>query len=126
MKTILPSGTIVYGKFQYCGRFKHRFARIHKTIRRTAHTEIKNDVLDVSQYRYWDAITIYDQYILPEWRRSVSAKQVEAFAVETKVSLLVAAIRREFIRALGAKWRRVFKQCDPNALETPRQAWQIL
>jgi hypothetical protein len=123
---LLQTGAIECGNFRYDGRYKKRFKLLFEEITGLAYTKLKDGVLDVSQYKYWDAIRIYDDYILPKWLKSISAKKVEELAAETQVVLMLEDINHEFNRAVALKWRRIFHQSDPNNANTPKLAWQIL
>lgn len=123
---LLPTGAIECGNFRYGGRYKKRFKLLFEEITGLAYTKPKDGVLDVSQYKFWDAIQIYDDYIVAKWIKSISAKKVEQLAVETQVVLLLEDIKLEFKRAVGLKWQRMFRKSDPNNADTPKQAWQIL
>jgi hypothetical protein len=39
---------------------------------------------------------------------------------------MLEKIKNEFKKAVGLKWKRIFKKSDPNDPTTPIQAWQIL
>jgi len=123
---LLQTGAIECGNFRYEGRYKHRFKVLFEEIIGLAYTKPKDGVLDVSQYKYWDAMRIYDDYILAKWLKSISAKKVEQLAAETRVVLLLEDIKHEFKRSVGLKWKRIFHKSDPNKGNTPKQAWQIL
>lgn len=122
----LRTGAIECGNFRYDGRYKQKFKLRFEKITGLAQTKPTDGVLDVSQYKYWDAIRIYDDYILAKWLKSISARKVEQFAVEAQVVLLLEDIKQEFERAVGLKWKRIFHKSDPNNANTPKQAWQIL
>lgn len=123
---LLPTGTIECGKFRYEGRYKRKFKSIFNTIYSLAHTKPKHGTLDVSGYRYWDAVRIYDDYVIPHWCKSVSAVRLEKFACETQVFLMLEDVRREFKRAVAAKWKREFKRRNPDDENRLWHAWQIL
>lgn len=123
---LLPTGTIECGRFRYNGRYKKKFKAIFSRISSLAHTRTKDGVLDVSQYKYWDAIGIFQDYVVANWFQSVSAGRLERFAIETEIVLILEGVKCEFKRALGLKWKKVFKNSDPNNMNTPRKAWQIL
>ncbi len=123
---LLPTGVVECGKFRYEGRYKKKFKSIFHRIYSLAHTKPKDGVLDVSGYRYWDAMRIYEDYVVARWCKSVSAVRLETFACETEIVLILANIRREFERAVGAKWKREFKKRNPDDENTAWQAWQIL
>lgn len=120
------TGTLECGNFRYDGRYKKRFRLLFERIIELTNPKPKDDVLDVSEYKYWDAIQIYEEYILARWVKSISAKKVEQLAVEAQVALLVEDIKQEFKRAVALKWKRIFHISDPNNADTPKQAWQIL
>ena len=123
---LLPSGIIECGKFRYEGRYKAKFKSVFERIYSLAHTKPKNGILDVSGYRFWDAVRIYDDYVVPRWCKSVSAVRLEKFACETQIFLILADVRSEFKRAVGAKWRREFKKRNPDDQNPLWHAWQVL
>src|SRR5438128_11372080 len=81
---LLQTGAVECGKFRYEGRYKKKFKSIFARIYSLAHTKPKNGILDVSGYRYWDAVRIYDDYVVVRWCKSVSATKLEKFACETQ------------------------------------------
>jgi len=115
---LLRTGAIECGNFRYDGRYKKKFKFLFEKITGLAHTKPTDGVLDVSQYKYWDAIRIYDDYILAKWLKSISARKVEQFALEAQVVLLLEDIKQEFERAVGLKWKRIFHRSDPNNAKT--------
>jgi len=123
---LLPTGAIECGRFRYDGRYKRRLKSVFSRISLLAHTRPKNGVLDVSRYKYWNAISIYQDCVVATWRKSVSAGRIEKFASETEIVLMLEDVKYEFKRAVGLKWKRDFKKSDPNSMNRPRQAWQIL
>jgi hypothetical protein len=123
---LLRTGAIECGNFRYDGRYKKKFKLLFERIAGLAHTKPRDGVLDVSLYKYWDAIRIYDDYILAKWLKSISASKIIQFAAEAQVVLLLEDIKDEFKRAVGLKWKRIFQKSDPNNANTPKQAWQIL
>jgi len=123
---LLRTGVIECGNFRYDGRYKKKFRLLFEEIAGLAHTKATDGVLDASLYKYWDAIRIYDDYILAKWLKSISASKVKQFAAETQVVLLLEDIKHEFKRAVGLKWKRMFHKSDPKCASTPKQAWQIL
>ncbi len=123
---LLSTGVIECGKFRYKGRHQKKLKAIFDRIYSLAHTKSKGAVLDVSDYKYWDAPRIYDEYVIARWCKSVSAVRLERFARETRIVLMLAAVQREFKRAVALRWKREFEKSDPNDENTPRQAWQIL
>lgn len=122
---LLATGAIECGNFKYTGRYKDEFKSFFIRICDLVHDKHGVDEYNVSEYKYWNAINIYD-YIVMHWLESISAEQVEKFANETEVKIMLEKIRCEFIRALNLRWRRIFKKSDPNDPNTPRQAWQLL
>lgn len=123
---LLPTGAIECGRFRYNGRYKKKFKAFFSRISALAHTRPKDGVLDVSQYKHWDAIGIFQDYVVANWFQSVSAGRLERFAIETEIVLILEGVKCEFKRALFLKWKKVFKNSDPNNMNTPRKAWQIL
>jgi hypothetical protein len=68
---LLRTGAIECGNFQYDGRYKEKFKFLFEKIAGLAHTKPIDGVLDVSLYKYWDAIRIYDDYVLAKWLKSI-------------------------------------------------------
>lgn len=123
---LLATGAIECGDFKYTGRYKKDFKLFFLRICDLLSDKFENDEYDVSNYKYWNAINIYDEYMVAHWLESISAEQVKELANETEVKTMIEEIRQEFTRAVNLKWTRIFKKSDPNDPETPRQAWQIL
>ena len=88
--------------------------------------EHKGGVLDVSDYKYWDAIRIYRDYVVAGSYTSITAVQLEKFACETAIAIMLEEVKPEFKRAVELKWKKQFKKSDPNDPKTPFEAWQIL
>lgn len=123
---LLATGDVECGRFRYEGHRKKQFKVIFDRIYSLAHTKPKDGILDVSDYRYWDAERIYNDYVCARWCKSVSATRLKKFAHETEIVLMVRAIQPEFKRAVGLKWKREFQKRGPDDANTPWQAWQIL
>lgn len=123
---LLATGAILCGRFRYEGRDKKDFKELHEKILSLTRIRPQHDVLDVSHYQYWDAVRIYHEYMAAQWRRSIGAKKMEQFAIETEVFMLLEPVRAEFKRAVGAKWRKQFMNADLSDPNVPRKAWQIL
>jgi len=123
---LLATGVIECGNFKYRGRYKDEFKSFFVRICDLVHDKHGIDEYDVSEYKYWNAINLYNDYIAAHWHESISAEQVEKFANETEVVMILEKIKSEFKRAVGLKWKRIFKKSDPNDPRTPTQAWQIL
>jgi len=123
---LLSTGVVECGKFRYRGRHKQKFKAIFNRIYSLAHTKPKDGVLDISGYKYWNAVRIYEEYVVRRWCKSVSAIQLEKFASETEIVLMLAEIKSEFKRAVGLRWKKEFRKRDPNDEQTPWHAWQIL
>jgi hypothetical protein len=123
---LLPTGAIQCGRFRYEGRCKRRFKAIHERILSLASDNHPDGVVDVSQYHFWDAIRIYHDYVVSKWLKSVSAEQIERFANETEVVMMLKEIQAEFKRAILLRLQRELRRADPEDPNRPRQAWQIL
>jgi hypothetical protein len=123
---LLHNGHIVCGKFIYKGRFIKTFANYYRTI--LEHTDKKNKqtLLDVSAVRYWDAITIYDHYLIPRWQRGITTKKIENFARESKIYKIIEEMKPEFKHALRQKWKKIFMKWDKNDPNLPRNPWEII
>ena len=123
---LLSTGVVECGNFKYRGRYKNDFKSIFIQICDLVHDKNEGDEYDVSEYKYWDAISIYNDYIVANWCESISAEQLEKFANESRVVMILESIKSEFKRAISMKWKKIFKNSDPNDNERPSQAWQIL
>jgi len=113
------------GDYSYNGRYKKQFRIYYKTITDLAHTQPQNGVLDVSSYKYWGARDIYDTIIVTKWVKSISSTKIHKLANESDVAKIISVIRNEFKRALRARWKRIFKKCDPLKEDSPKHPWQI-
>lgn len=120
------NGSIVCGNFIYKGRHRESYRKYYYYFLEHANSKAKNDILDVSEYKLWDATLIYNEYMAPKWQKTMSIDKLSAFANETEIRKRIETIIPEFVRALGAKWRRIFKNSNPADPVTPKQAWQIL
>lgn len=121
------NGLLVCGKFQYKSisnlkKFKNYF----KIILDLTDKKPKQGVLDVSHVTFWDAISIYDNYVVTNWVANVSARKLEKFANETQISIIRSDIEPIFKQALVRRWRSVFKKYDLDDPSIPRESWQIL
>lgn len=123
---LLATGVVQCGNFCYKGRYKSKFKSIFGRICELVDIKRITEEIDVSGYKYWDAVRIYDEYVVERWVSSVSARRLEKFANETEVFMLLEDIKVEFKRALALRWRRVFKKSDPKDPNTPKQAWKLL
>ena len=123
---LLSTGAIVCGNFSYNGRFKKKFKQYYDRIYDLSKIKKGEKEIDVSGCRYWNAIGIYHNYVVEQWVSTVSARRLEKFANETEISIMVNDIIHEFKRALVLRWRKIFKNSDPNDPNTPRKAWQII
>lgn len=119
------NGVVVCGNFTYKGRYKKKFREYYYFIKSHANSKAKKGVLDVSGYKYWDALSIYD-YVAMRWHRSISLRPLEKLANETEIRMRVEVIRKEFVRAARLKWLRIFRNSDPSDPHTPKMVWQIL
>lgn len=120
------NGSLSCGNFQYKGRYKDRFKRYYREVLELEDNRPRNGILDVSNAAYWDALWIYEHYMVEKWQASVSAGRMRKLAAETKISLIILEIQPEFKRALGLRWHSVFMNMDSNDPNRPRQAWQII
>lgn len=123
---LLSTGVLVCGNFKYTGRYKDKFKSFFVKICDLVNDKHRVDEYDVSDYKYWNAINIYHDYILPHWCTSIKVEQIEKFANETEIVIMIEEIRSEFIRAVHLKWKRIFKKSDPNDPRTTTKVWQIL
>lgn len=119
------SGVLICGNFAYRGPKKNQFRATYVRLLElvpAGHSEL----LDISQYQYWDAVRIYDELVVAQWAKSVGAKRLEKLAVETAVFLLLEPLRAEFKRAVGRRWSKIVRNSGPLDSGVPKQAWQIL
>src|SRR4051812_7048556 len=107
---LLPTGALECGKFRYDGRYKKQFRSLFSKIYSLAHTKPTGGILDVSTYRYWDAPRIYDEYVVPRWCKSVSARRLEKFACETQIIEMLQVLQAEFKRGVGLRWKKEFRK----------------
>jgi len=56
---LFANGCVECGRYRYNGRYKEKFKRYFDEILELANSKPKQDIVDVSQVRYWDAISIY-------------------------------------------------------------------
>ena len=122
---LFQSGKIVCGNYQYEGKMKKQFQGIFRTICELVEHKTTSDVLDVSFYKYWNAMSIYEEHIALKWKKSIGARSLEKLAIETEVFLLLETVKEEFRQAVSAKWRRVFKRADSNDPSTSTQSWHL-
>lgn len=123
---LLGNGNIICGNFRYRGRYVKKFKDYYYFILSHANTSPKNNVLNVSGVRYWDATSIYNDYMAPKWQRTIGLGRIGKMANETEIRRRIEDIKPEFTRVVGLKWKRVFRQSDPHNPDTPKMAWQIL
>jgi hypothetical protein len=123
---LMSTGVIGCGRFNYRGRYKALFKTYFSKMCGLVHdgSEVVGEY-DVSEYKYWNAINIYNDYIVADWVASIDADQIERLANETEVAMMSEEIKNEFVRAVGSKWKRIFKRSDPDDPQTPTKAWQI-
>lgn len=122
---LLPNGNIICGNFTYKRRFVEQFKKNYQIIFDLIPRKSKTSFLDVSEYRYWDAISIYD-YLVHKWQRGISVRKVEQFANETEITKVVTSMIPEFRRAVDRRWLRIFRSSNPIERDTLKEAWQIL
>ena len=68
---LLSTGVLVCGNYTYKGRYKDKFKSYFVKICDLVHDKHGVDEYDVSEYKYWNAIKIYHDYILPNWYNSI-------------------------------------------------------
>lgn len=123
---LLHNGHIVCGNFIYKGRYIKTFANYYRSILKHTQKKPKKDILDVSTIRYWDAIIIYNDYLVPNCQKGITTKNIEAFANETAIYKILEIIKPEFQHALRQRWKKIFIKWDKNDPNLPRDPWQIL
>ena len=84
------------------------------------------NILDVSDFQYWDALNIFEEHIAKPWNKSVSAEQLERLSIETQVFLMLEPVREMFKKAVRKRWRRISKSYSVDDPNRPGQGWQIL
>ncbi len=82
--------------------------------------------LDVSGFRYWNALNIYKEHVAIPWKESLSAECLERLSIETQVFLMLEPVRELFKQAVARKWLRTFKSSKPDDPTRPTQGWHIL
>jgi len=123
---LTQAGKIICGKFSYSGKYKSSLKEIYRSIKDLAYSKPKGEVLDVTNYKYWTAANIYDDYLVPKWQRTITVEKMEKFASETVIREMIAKIIPIFRKSLRAKWKRIFKKLDPTDEQTPKNPWEIL
>ena len=120
------NGHVSCGRYEYKGSSIKIFKDIYEEIIERAGKKPINNVIDVSMYKTWDAVTIYDEYIVNHWVKAITSKTIEKMANETIICRLVNTIKPEFTLAVRKAWKKIFlawkDKDDPN---TPRNPWQI-
>lgn len=119
-------GALVCGQFKYSGPKKKALAEIYLRIYELALPYSDGGLLDVSEYDYWDAINIYEEYIGKPFNESIGAEQLERLSVETEVVTMLLPVREIFKKAVGKKWRRICKNMSFDDPNRPSQGWHIL
>ena len=71
----------------------------------------------MSNSKYWDAIMIYDDYLVPKWQKTISVEKMSFFVKESQINILINKIKPEFIKAIEARWLKIFKMSDPNKIK---------
>ncbi len=120
------NGSIVCGNFTYRGKHMSKFAEYYKRILDLTEVRPRNNVLDVSDHKYWNAINIYDDIIIARWQTSISASKLRKLASQTAIRNILLEIQPEFKRALGRRWLHIFRTWDRDDSDRPSKAWQIL
>jgi hypothetical protein len=121
---LTSSGCLICGALDYrqsnAAHLKELYFKIHELV------GAGNEDLDVSQYRYWNALNIYEEHIAVPWNKSLSAEFLEKLSIETQVFLMLKPVRELFKKAVARRWCRIFRASNPDDPNRPTQAWQIL
>lgn len=123
---LLSNGSLICDNFSYRGIQKNKFKECYDEILATTNIKVLQDILDVSNVKTWDAISIYDNYVVRNWVKSISAKKIKELANETYIRKIIEIIIPEFKRSVELKWKKIWNKSDPNNPLTPKKAWQIL
>lgn len=122
---LYPTGKIVCGDYEYSGKHKQDFRRICNLISELVDHRQSDDSIDVSAYRPWNAIEVYEEYIAKPWKRSIGARTLERLANETIIYFELEKLRAIFEQDVAAKWKRIFRNSDINKPTTPTQGWHL-
>ena len=107
---LIASGKIVCGAFEYSGAKTSEFRGVFEAIASTVKCLPPNTEFDVSDYKFLDAMNIYEEYIARPWKKSISAQKMERLAVETEIFVMLEPLRAEFKRSVATKWKRIFRE----------------
>lgn len=119
------SGALICGAFNYVGPKRKDLSALYLKIHELVGPQ-DEPVLDVSAFRYWNAMTIYEEHIAIPWNESLGAEQLERLSIETQVYKMLEPVRELFKRAVGRRWRWQAKSLDSADPNRPKQAWEIL
>lgn len=122
---LYENGCVCCGCFRYSGRYKKYFSEIYKEIVKILN-DSSNEEINVSNFKYWSAIDIYNEIIIPNWLCSISSEQIELFAKQSIITININEIREEFLRAVNLRWRKTIKNANVGDNNVYKQAWQIL
>lgn len=122
---LMRSGQLICGGYTYNGRMIKEFRGLFETVWDMIDRSEVVDELDISQYRYWNALNIYDELIVPKWEESLSAKALHDLSIETQIHLMMKPVKSEFMRAISSAWKRAVKKSAPEDPNRPTQAWHL-
>jgi len=123
---LLNNGNVMCGNFTYKGRYSSNFKQYYERILEISHKKEIKGIVDVSLSRYWDAQSIYNDYLCKNWQKTISVEKMRKFADESEIREMIKVIQKEFIRAVNLKWKKIFKRSNLSDPSTPKIAWQIL
>jgi hypothetical protein len=118
-------GSVSCGPYHYQGRYKKEFQQFYDEIVGLAHTKPIKGILDVSQYKCWDAISTHEEITVPNWQKTISAIKIRRLADETQIRMITAKIWPEIKRSAIAKWKNLFRKSRRDATSTLRHAWEL-
>ena len=82
---LYKNGKLVCGKYEYYGKYIKKFSRVYEVIYDLVRPESSVSGIDVSMFKPWNAIEIYEEYIAKPWNKSIGAKSLERLSIETQV-----------------------------------------
>jgi hypothetical protein len=122
---LYKNGKLVCGKYEYSGKYIKEFSRVYEVISDLVRQESSVGSIDVSMFKPWNAIEIYEEYIAKPLKKSIGAKSLERLSIETQVYLVLVPVREVFKTDVHAKWKKKFTKSDINDPNIPRKGWHL-
>ena len=119
------SGQLVCGGYTYNGRHIKKYKGLFDAIWDMVDLRKIEDELDISKYRYWNALNIYEELIAIPWEKELKAEVLHDLSIETQIHLMMKPVKAEFMGAISRAWRSAIKKSDPNDPNRPTQAWHL-